>query len=85
MLLSASFTIADFLSKSYGEGRNIFSTITYNSQVPVQSTYSVRRLHSIAADTYPIQYMDYAGTEQSLNSPEIPLEIENYGCFWSAF
>lgn len=62
--------MADFMSKSYGEGRNIFSTstISYNLQVAVQSTYVVRGLHSIAADTYIIRNVDYAGTEQSLRT-----------------
>lgn len=61
---------AGFMSKSYGEGRNIFSTstISYNSQVAVQPIYRLRGLHSVAADTYNIRYVDYTGTEQSLRT-----------------
>lgn len=71
MYLYSYFVTADFMSKSHGEGRNnifITSTISYYSQVAIQSTCSVRALHSIAVETYTVWYVGYTGAEQCLRT-----------------
>lgn len=71
MYLCSYFVTADFMSKSHGESRNnifIISAISYYSQVAIQSTYSVRELHSIAVETYSVWYVGYTGGEQSLRT-----------------
>lgn len=69
MYLCLYFVTADFMSKSHGESRNnifIISTISYYSQVAIQSTYNVRALHNIAVETYTVGHVGYTGAEQTL-------------------
>lgn len=63
MCLSLYVIIVDFMSKSYGEGRDISSTsaISYNSSGSPVGYTILKWIHTT-------QYVDYSGIEQTLRT-----------------